>query len=71
MAAAPDRNEQIVRARKLYGANNISNPGTAGDQTRMFVDARVPDASRHVIAGIGWQDNLAAEITPERVISAS
>jgi hypothetical protein len=67
VATASDRNEQIIRPRKLHGANDIGNPGTAGDQTRMFIDAGVPDTSRRVITGVGWQDNLAAEIAPESI----
>ena len=43
VAAAFDRDEKIVRTRKLHGANDVGRFPTAGDQARMLVDARIPN----------------------------
>src|SRR5437868_11374209 len=67
VTAAFDRDEKIVGARKPHGTNNIGPVQTAGDQARMLVNARVPNTSSRIIAGIAGQQALPTQPTSERL----
>jgi len=43
VAAAFDRDKKVVCTRKLHGANDVGRFRTAGDETWMFIDARIPN----------------------------
>jgi hypothetical protein len=67
VAAAFDRDEQVVFMSKLHGMNDIRHPRTAGNQTRMLIDARIPDPARRIVAGIARLDDSPVEIILERL----
>src|SRR5437588_1579711 len=48
VTAAFDRDEKIVSARKLHGANDVGRIRTANDQARMLVNARIPNTSSRI-----------------------
>jgi TCP-1/cpn60 chaperonin family len=43
VAAAFDPDDKMVRTREFHRANDVSRSRTAGDQTWMFIDARIPN----------------------------
>jgi hypothetical protein len=45
VTAAFDRDEKIVSARKLHGANDIGRVRAANDKAWMLVNARIPNTS--------------------------
>jgi len=52
VTAAFDRDEKIIGARKLHGANDIGRVRTLGDQARMLINARIPNTSSRIVGGI-------------------
>src|SRR3981081_2832751 len=66
VAAAFDRDEQVVRTSKLHGMNDIRHTRTAGNQTRMPIDARIPDPTRRIVAGIARLGDLPMKVILER-----
>jgi hypothetical protein len=67
VTAAFDRDEKIVGARKLHGANDIGRVRTANDQAWMLVNGRIPNTSSRIVAGIAGQQRLPTESTSERL----
>src|SRR5882724_411117 len=61
VAAASDGDEKIMRAREFHGVDDIGDPGAAGDEARMPVDATVPDLAGLVVACIVGLDDRAVE----------
>ena len=46
---------------KLTAVNDIGDAGAAGDESRPFVDARVPDLAGVIIAGVLRLEHLTAK----------
>src|SRR5205823_2412005 len=67
VTAAFDCDEKIVSTRKLHGANNIGRVRTTNDQAWMFVNARIPNTSSRIVAGIAGQQRLPTEPASERL----
>ena len=65
VSAASNRHEQAVLAREPHGRDDVGQPGAAGDQAGIFVDAGVPDPSRVVVLRIAGADDRAAERADE------
>src|SRR5438046_1543080 len=66
MPAAANGDEQIARARKINRRDHIGHIGDARDHRRLFVDHRVIERTRLVIARIALFDHVAAERRFER-----
>ena len=59
--AAADGDEQVLAAREVHRAHDVSDAGAADDQRRPPVVGAVPDRARLVVALVGGPDELAAQ----------
>lgn len=60
MPAAAHGQEEIIASGDLNGMYDVGHAGAAGNGAGVFVDHRVPDAARVIVAGIIRQNDRAA-----------
>ena len=61
VAAAPDGGEQIVLAREVDGGDDVGQSRASGYQGRPLDDARVPHATRILVAAVVRREQVAVE----------
>ena len=67
VAAAPNRQHEIVLAREPDRPDDVGSTQTADGECRSAVDHRVPNRARLVVSRLPGQDGLAAQIRSERI----
>jgi hypothetical protein len=65
VAAATNRDGQVLLARKTDGRNDVVDAGRPDDERGPPVDHRVPDHARRVVLRIRRKDDLAGEALRE------
>jgi hypothetical protein len=61
VAAAPDRDHELLLAGEAKRRGDVVDAGRARDDRRPAVEHPVPDGASLVITGIGRENDLAAE----------
>src|SRR5262249_26123756 len=61
VAAAPDRYQELVRAREIDGLDHIGDPSTTGDEGGLAVDHAIPDGAGLIIAGVARTEQWATQ----------
>jgi hypothetical protein len=61
VAAAADRDEQILVASEMDRLHNIFGRFAAGDERRLAIDHGVPDLSYLVVIHVPWKNHLSVE----------
>src|SRR5262249_17306482 len=61
VAAATDRQEQVVLPREIHRVDHVGDTGAADDQGRAPVDHGVVDLAGRVVAGVAGPDHRAAQ----------
>ena len=62
VAAAANREEQIVFAGKVYGTNYVRDIRAARDQARFFMDHAVIDLAGVIIICVAWLDQASTQV---------
>ena len=66
VAAAPDGNQQVVRAREPDRMDDIGGSTAPDDHAWTLLDAGIPDPPRAIIVGVRWQDHPAGDADAAR-----
>jgi hypothetical protein len=67
VAAALDREQEMVLGGEADGLGDVGGRGTADDGTGPLVDHRVPDGARVVVAGIAGQQHVPVDAVAQGV----
>jgi hypothetical protein len=67
VAAALDREAQVVLACDVHARHHVGNPGTPEDGHRIAVDHRVPDGPGVVVAGVAGVQQVTTGAVTERL----
>src|SRR5262249_6862494 len=65
VAAAANRNKQIVVSREVYGTNHIGHVYAPRDQARLFVDHSIVNLSSFIVILIAWFDQAPTQVSFE------
>ena len=67
VTSASDGGEQAVLAREVDGGDDVGESRAAGDERRPFVHARVPYATRSVVATCLWREQITLKCGSDRL----